>query len=339
MTQGIDPTASAPLTAADLCERYLRENLLRPASLVVYRGIAKRFDQFSGNRNIRTVDLELVIAWRDDVLKRASPRTWNTYLQHLRTLWNWGVRRRHVESSPFGEIRRAPIVGKPKKTLATGILPAVLDFLRNDTQAPDPGWFWSVVLRTFYFTGIRKRQLLELHWGDVDFTYGTLRLRSEGSKTRREWTIPLVPEAVHDLEYLRERTMGVYADRGHVIELAHDAPLFNLPLFNPAFGGDRLSAYALEGFCRKMKSRFGYSISPHRFRHGLATSLANEAGTNLKALQQLLGHTSMHTTLEYVHPDLGQMRALAERLPVPDTKAYDRDTIVAPRPGRETRGR
>ena len=90
----------------------------------------------------------------------------------------------------------------------------------------------------------------------------------------------------------------------------------------------RLTAYALEGFCRKIRYRFGNSISPHRFRHSTATSLANESGSNLKALQQYLGHTSMQTTLEYVHPDLAQMRDLVERLPAPRTKGYDSKAIA-----------
>lgn len=339
---GLDGTRRPKLTASALCELYLKENLLRPATEIVYRGVAARFDKFSGNRDVDEIDLALVIEWRDAVLGKASPRSWNTYLAHIRTLWNWGMRRHHitVAASPFREIKRAPVPVKPKKTLAEGLFASVLDYLQEDARAPQPAWFWSIVLRVFYYTAIRKRQLLEMQWGDLDLKHGTLRLRAESSKTRREWTIPLTPEVVRDLGHLRDRTFRAHAERERIVESAREMPVFNLPLFNPDFSGDRLTAYALEGFCRKIRYRFGNSISPHRFRHSTATSLANESGSNLKALQQYLGHTSMQTTLEYVHPDLGQMRDLVERLPAPRTKGYDSKAIACkPRAGRETRGR
>jgi hypothetical protein len=59
-------------------------------------------------------------------------------------------------------------------------------------------WFWMTVLDTFRYTRMRNNQMIHIRLRDVNLEQGWIELRLEGSKTHREWKVPLVRQ-------LRER--------------------------------------------------------------------------------------------------------------------------------------
>ncbi len=61
---------------------------------------------------------------------------------------------------------------------------------------------------------------------------------------------------------------------------------------------------------RRLSKATNIRISPHRLRHTMATELA--ASKDIRTLQELLGHTNISTTMQYVHPDMDRMRSLLE---------------------------
>jgi len=95
--------------------------------------------------------------------------------------------------------------------------------------------------------------------------------------------------------------------------------VFNVTLFNPAYAGDQLTETQLSDFYNRLRRNSGseHAISPHRFRHRFATELVRRAPP--KYVQELMGHTSIHTTLEYVEVEMDDLRATAEKMPsIPD---------------------
>jgi site-specific recombinase XerD len=65
------------------------------------------------------------------------------------------------------------------------------------------------------------------------------------------------------------------------------------------------------------------TVSTHRLRHTMATNLATGLNPDLKSLQYLLGHTNLATTLEYVTPEMSQLRMQMSKLNIggsPDTE-------------------
>lgn len=55
-------------------------------------------------------------------------------------------------------------------------------------------------------------------------------------------------------------------------------------------------------------------MSPHRFRHTIATDLMRQPKCNLHIVKDLLGHRSISTTLKYVHVDVDQVRYALEEM-------------------------
>ncbi len=312
-----------------LVDRYERERKPRPKTADNMRRIVDLFARDTGIASPHGVSREKILDWRDQVLDRASIQTWNTYHRHLRALFSAGVEAEILDHNPWKTVRSLTTHHKRKKTVSLDLLQRSIDLLRRPDNRLIPGWFWIVALKTLFHTGMRRRQLVALRWPHIDLERGIMLLAAEGSKTRREWMIPIA-EPLHDpLDQLRRQTIDVAGD-----EYLLHGQAFNVTLFYRRYKGHEMSEEQLSGFFRRLSGELSREtgetvrITPHRLRHTMATMLAPQG--DIKSLQHMLGHTDIRTTLEYVNPELETMRRLAEKLPAIDTAGnFDAET----RPG------
>lgn len=315
--------SSATRTLGWLCDEYLRFKVLAPESCTRYLLSAKNLARhMHGGKAepssvpLHSITADVLIAFRDDCRQRMKPATVNTERRHLSTLFNFACRQGCLERNPYRDVPSIPTPQTGPKALAKKEMLQFLEFLESgrrldskgqSVDAIPPQWFWLAVLRTFYLTGMRKRQLLGLRWNDISLAEETILLRSDTSKTGRQWRVPLPTALAPDLMNLMRETQRIV---GHELE---GRQVFCLPLFSDrsgAFVSREMRAHNLDGFFRRLRKHMPASmprISAHRIRHTTATILAN-AVPNLKVVQQQLGHTSISTTYGYVHPDLNAMR-------------------------------
>ena len=152
-------------------------------------------------------------------------------------------------------------------------------------------FFWTV-----YTLGLRLEEALNLHVGDIDSKRMMVHVhRGKGAKDRY---IPL-PEST--LKVLREfwlthrhRTFVFPADGRDHRGVSHPK--------GPSQAKTPMSVTAVQGAIRQItrKINFGKKISTHTLRHCYATHLV-EAGVPLRLIQQYLGHSSLQTTMIYLH--------------------------------------
>jgi integrase len=297
---------NTPKTLMELAEQYCREIVLRPASRETYVSTARVFVRDTGINALGEITHEDVLAWRDAVIGRCSFTTWNSYRRNLKTLYNFAVRREWAAMNPFLEVK--PLISsKRKKIVAKPVLVQALDFLRSESTPISPGWFWSAAFRLLFFSGMRRRQLTALRWRDLDFERETILLVIEGSKTRREWEIPMPPQCVDDLRELWRRAR---AKRRNL----SDRQVFWVQLFDPRYGGTELTPDQVSNAFYRLSKHLGIKITAHRLRHTMATELAQGENPDLKSLQYLLGHSNLSVTLEYVHPEMAQLRLQQSKL-------------------------
>ena len=307
------PSPKPGMELAALVELYAAERLPSPKTVHNQRTVARLFARDTGITHTADITKDDLLQWRDDILARASRTTWNTYLREMRTLLNFAVSTGRVNHNPFLEVGSLRTAYRRKKTVEGDLLHHAVSVLTRPDDPVKPGWFWAVVVRTFYYTGIRRRQLVHLRWSHADLDEGVLRLMAEGSKTRREWDIPLVPKLVDDLRMLRERTVAICGSE--ISELQ----IFNACLFNTRYRGPETNEDQVSGFFRRLSALVSREqgkpvrITPHRLRHTMATRLA--AHGDIKSLQTILGHTDVRMTMEYVEPDLTVMRSMLDVLP------------------------
>lgn len=73
-----------------------------------------------------------------------------------------------------------------------------------------------------------------------------------------------------------------------------------------------MSVQTLRAFFRRLSKECGYNVSPHRFRHTIATEMMKRPDSNLQTVKTLLGHSSINTTLEYVEGNVDTVREALE---------------------------
>ena len=182
--------------------------------------------------------------------------------------------------------------------------------------APDPatplGLRDRAILELFYASGLRLSELVGLDLEDVNLSSRMVRVLGKGGKERIVPFNPAAAAAIRDYLPARRELLsrggtaaaasGCYRERGR------EDPLF------VNYRGGRLSsrsiARMLEGYVKRVGARRG--ISPHALRHSFATHLL-ERGADLRAIQELLGHSRITTTQRYTHVSGAQITELYRR--------------------------
>ena len=147
------------------------------------------------------------------------------------------------------------------------------------------------LLELLYSTGIRVSELTALDWRDVDRRADVVRVFGKG---RKERIVPVGATALRALDDYRRRWPA-----GHRKDAA--AVFLNAR-------GSRLSVRSVARIVERHTAQAETHLrtSPHAFRHSFATHLLN-AGADLRAIQELLGHARLSTTQRYTHVNFDRL--------------------------------
>jgi integrase/recombinase XerD len=177
-----------------------------------------------------------------------------------------------------------PKLGRPlPKALSESEVEALLH--ASDATTPT-GLRDRAMVELMYATGLRVSELVNLEAAAVNLRQGVLRVRGKGSKER---LVPMGEEAQHWLEAYVQQARPV---------LAGGQPAAALFLVR---GGSPPSRQQFWNIVKRLAAVAGIEparVSPHGLRHSFATHLLNH-GADLRALQMLLGHSSLSTTQIY----------------------------------------
>jgi integrase/recombinase XerC len=213
-------------------------------------------------------------------------------LAALRTYFRFLGREGVVEANPAKVV---PTPRAPKKLPEVVTAPQLAELLEA-LPATEVGRRDRAALELLYASGLRAAELVGLDLDDVDRERRLLRVHGKGGKER---VVPFGREAERALAaYLPDRA----AWRAAAKRLEPGEPL----LVNQR--GGRLSDRSLRRIVDAAVLRVAlvHHLHPHTLRHAFATHLL-EAGMDLRAIQELLGHASLSTTQRYTHLDLAHL--------------------------------
>ena len=196
-------------------------------------------------------------------------------------------------------------------------IPAHLDIdeMRTLLEAPDRskplGRRDYAILELFYASGLRLSELVGLNLEDVNLSSRLLRVLGKGGKER---IVPFNRTAAGAVRlYLRDR-QGLTRSASTPRRQDHARPkTTGDPLFVNYRGG-RLTTRSVDRLVRRYvaQSSTKLGISPHALRHSFATHLL-ERGADLRAIQELLGHSRISTTQRYTHVNAAQLTQIYRR--------------------------
>ncbi|MEW6615083.1 MAG: tyrosine recombinase XerC [Thermodesulfobacteriota bacterium] len=162
------------------------------------------------------------------------------------------------------------------------------------------------ILEVLYSCGIRVSELVGLNIDDLDFSLGIIKVRGKG---RKERIVPIGGKAIEALKNYLEHVSEL---EGKLPERYSQGELVSPVFLN--FRGERLSSRSVARIVKKYVFQCGImrDISPHSIRHSFATHLL-DAGADLRAIQELLGHKSLGTTQKYTHISIDKLMEVYDK--------------------------
>ena len=210
-------------------------------------------------------------------------------LSALKNFFKWLNKNNYIQNTALSAI------SSPKQPK---ILPRALDvedtfnFLdeaKNFSKKPWQGLRDTAIFTLLYGCGLRISEALNLNIGDIT-AENYLKIKGKGNKERIVPILPIVKEQIE--AYL------------------HQCP-YKMHIGDPLFlgaRGERLLPRIVQRQMQKIRLSLGLpdTITPHALRHSFATHLLSQ-GTNLRAIQELLGHASLTTTQRYTDISIEKM--------------------------------
>lgn len=203
-------------------------------------------------------------------------------LRLLRPMFRWALKREYILFDPTADLV-LPGLSRPAPQVPT------MNDVRRMLRASDDGTMLGLrdraVLETFYGTGMRKLELLQLDLKDVDMHDRKIRVFGKGSYER---FVPIGDTLADVLErYLRDCRLQL-AGR------MQDPALFL------SANGTRFSPNGMAELIRRLAKRVGLKLSAHTLRHAFAVHLL-KCGADFYDVSHLLGHRDPSSTEIYTH--------------------------------------
>jgi len=267
--------------------RYLSvEKGASPHTLRSYRADLIEFVTWAGaGRRLEAIDARTVRAFlARQHAKGLEPASIARKLAAVRSWFRFLVRRGMLARNVAREVRGPRLPRKLVSFLAIDDAVALVAGrdIGGAQRARD-----IAILELLYASGLRVSELAGLDLDDVDVTARTVRVLGKG---RKERVVPFGEKAAQALD----RYLG-----GHAVTRG--------PLWRNRRGG-RLTVRSIHTIVRRSGRAAGIAqrVSPHTLRHTFATHLL-DAGADLRAIQEFLGHSRLSTTQRYTHVGAEQL--------------------------------
>ena len=284
---------------------YLRANLaVSEHTLRAYVSDLRAFivycqvDELSTENIRRVVTLRAIRAWLASLVQQGKSRsTISRRTASIRSFTAWAYRRGYLDSDPGLLVTSArgdqklPQVQTPSDT-AELLSYAATRAREENSPAAIRDW---AILETIYATGIRVSEVCSLDTTSIDQQGMTLRVIGKGNKER---VVPFTRACLSALQAW----------------LSHGRPSLAIPEAGRAlFVGDkgrRIDPRVIRAMIHRMCAQAGVrDLAPHALRHTAATHIL-AGGADLRAVQEMLGHSSLQTTQRYTHVDAQRLSAI-----------------------------
>lgn len=215
----------------------------------------------------------------------------------VRSLFKYLVHEGIVEQNPAAAL---PVLKTPKKLpsyIPEGQMHSIIDSLDDMCSSNKDNFTMhrnALIIVLLYGLGIRLAELIGINREDIAEDLSSIRVTGKGNKQR---VIPLLPYVAEKInKYLNEidNSKICISDKKALILSKKGERIGRTEVYRAVT--TQLSALGVKGKC-----------SPHVLRHTFATHLMN-GGSDMREIQELMGHSSLNSTQVYTHNSIEQLR-------------------------------
>ena len=241
---------------------------------------------------IENVEYKIIRSWIVLLVnKNLSNRSINRKVSSLKSFYKFLVKTDTINSSPL--IAHSPLKQSKKIQVpfSKDEIGALLDsdFFKSDYK----GVLQKTIISFFYFTGVRRIELINLKASDINMDSYTIRIMGKRNKER---IIPMLPKLKESInEYLKIKSQEFKNEISDYLFISKS--------------GIQLS----EKYVYRTVNEYFKLVSPkvkkapHVLRHSFATHLINE-GADINSVKELLGHSSLSATQVYSHTSMERIK-------------------------------
>jgi len=265
-------------------------------TITAYKTDLNNFSQYlvesELNIEIENVDYKIIRLWiLKMVNQNISNRSINRKISSLKSFYKFLIKTDTVKVSPL--VAHSPL--KQSKKIQVPFSKEEVNNLLDNNYFKDDynGILKKTIITFFYFTGVRRIELISLKSSNVNLDSSTLKIMGKRNKER---IIPILPKLKKTIIY-------------YINSKSKNLINSELNLFFLSKNGKQLS----EKFVYRTVNEYFKIVSPkikkapHVLRHSFATHLINE-GADINSVKELLGHTSLSATQVYSHTSMERIK-------------------------------
>ena len=241
---------------------------------------------------IEEANYKIIRSWIVSLVNdNISNRSINRKVSSLKSFYNFLIKTDTINSSPLKAHTPLKQSKKIQVPFSQDEINSLLDsdFFTNDYK----GVLQKTIIAFFYFTGVRRIELITLKESDVSMESSTVKIMGKRSKER---IIPILPKLKKAIIFFMEIKLKF-----------HDQTPSDYLFISK--NGEQLS----EKFVYRTVNEYFKLVSPkikkapHVLRHSFATHLINE-GADINSVKELLGHSSLSATQVYSHTSMERIK-------------------------------
>ena len=253
-------------------KQWMRSKRYSESTITTYSEALKSFLVFYREKPIAAITNDDVIVYNNEyILKNNFSASYQNQITNAIKLFFQTVRNTKMEVDKIHRPKRAKVL---PNVLSKEEIKLILNAHSNIKH--------KAMLSMIYSCGLRRSELLHLRFSDIDSNRNIVLLKN--AKGKKDRIAPLSPKILKMLrEYYKDYRPAVW-------------------LFEGQSKGEQYSEKSLQSVLKQALQKTGITkpVTLHWLRHSYATHLL-ESGTDLRYIQELLGHSSSKTTEIYTH--------------------------------------
>jgi integrase/recombinase XerC len=246
-------------------------------------------------QSVQDIDLELIRDWLWRVSEKGFTKTTLARKSAaIRAFTAWLFKLGQLESDPVLKLRSPKASRTLPKVLSREAMSGIFEKLEPLATTDNPTGIQDlVIIEILYGSGIRVSELVGLNLEDIDYSRKILRVTGKGNKQRM---VPFSDPASDALASWVRNARSQFEN-----EMSGNALLINSR-------GKRVGVRQVYALVAGLLSETAVGVAgPHALRHSAATHLL-DGGADLRAVQELLGHSSLATTQIYTHVSVDRLK-------------------------------